>query len=91
MKYVTIIYMSRVRRIRDKIGYSVYYNMDTMRRNATMIQNEDGIFDIAKQVASNVASKLTGNLPKRPLQRQQQKSLKRGAEHVARIISSSAS
>ena len=56
--------MSRVRRIRDKSGYSVYYNMDTMRRNATMIQNADGIFDIAKQVASKVASKLTGKFAK---------------------------
>ena len=36
--------MSRVRRIRDKNGHSVYYDVETMKRNSKMIQNDEGIF-----------------------------------------------
>lgn len=36
MKYVTIMYMSRVRLIRDKNGRDKYYNVDTMRHNTEM-------------------------------------------------------
>lgn len=56
MKYVTIMYMSRVRIIRDKNGRDKYYNVDTMRHDTEMIQNGEGIFDILKQVAGKVAS-----------------------------------
>ena len=36
--------MSRVRRIRDKNGHSLYYDVETMKRNSKMIQNDEGIF-----------------------------------------------
>ena len=83
--------MSRVRRIRYKTDHSVYYNVDTVKRNAKMIQNGEGTFDVAKQVASKVASKLTGNFSKDIAIKAATKAFEKGAEHAIHIVLSRAS
>ena len=73
--------MSRVRRIKDESGQSIYYNVDTWKQNIDY-QNGEGIFEIAKKVASKVASKLTGKTASKLASKAAEKLVENGGEKL---------
>ena len=66
--------MSRQRRIRDETGGSVYYDIDEI--------SGAGVFDTMKNVASSIATKLTGKAIKRMATKAAEKLVEKGAERV---------
>ena len=78
--------MSRQRRIRDETEYSVYYNIDKPMVDKPTVgaghppptPSSAGIFDTARALATNVATKLTGKAAKRIAT----KAFEKGAEKV---------
>ena len=67
--------MTRQRRIRDETGGSVYYNIDEPTVGA-------GVFDVMKNVATSVATKLTGKAAKKIATKAAEKLVEKGAEKV---------
>ena len=66
--------MSRQRRNRDVTGDNVYYDIDEI--------SGAGVFDIMKNVATKVASKLTGKAAKKIATKAAEKLVEKGAEKV---------
>ena len=71
--------MSRQRRIRDETGGSVYYDTDTLQ---SVDISGAGVFDTMKNVASSIATKLTGKAAKRMATKAAEKLVEKGAEKV---------
>ena len=67
--------MTRQRRNRDDTGGSIYYDIDELTVGA-------GVFDIMKNVTTNVASKLTGKAAKKIAEKAAEKLVEKGAEKV---------
>ena len=80
--------MSRERRIRDKDGGSIYYNIDESDEERSSgagapsvhlpCTSGAGVFDTMKNVASSIATKLTGKAAKKIAE----KAIEKGAEKV---------
>lgn len=69
--------MSRQRRIRDETGNSVYYDVDE-----SDVVIGAGVFDTLKNVASSIATKLTGETAKKITTKAAEKLVEKGAEKV---------
>ena len=69
--------MSRQRRIRDETGGSVYYLIDDSSDSVT---GAGHLFDTARALAVNVASKLTGKAAKKIAKKAVEKAVEKGAE-----------
>ena len=76
--------MTRQRRIRDETeGASVYYNIDKPTvGHPPPTPSGAGIFDTARTLAANVATKLTGKAAKRIAEKAVTKAFEKGAEKV---------
>ena len=78
--------MSRQRRIRDETGGSVYYNVYNSHASdesdSVTGAGAGALFDTMKNVAANVATKLTGKAAKKIATKAAEKLVEKGAEKV---------